>query len=147
MFKILILINRGKYGFKLAFAFYFKRTHWRNYFEICLISDCVTCLKITSDIQLLISRGKCINIGDLKTGTCLHTFLEDQQINTFVRKHNRSYNSIGVVRDLAITSDNGQIISATSDNTIKIWDIVNKQCLHTFQTGNVIHSRPHIATF
>lgn len=39
---------------------------------------------------------------------------------------------------IAITSDNQQLISGSSDYTIKLWDISSKQCLHKFEALGII---------
>jgi WD40 repeat-containing protein SMU1 len=83
-------------------------------------SEAVTCITFSYDTnsqQLLSgSLDQTIRLHGLKSGKTLKMF----------RGHS-SY-----VNDIKCTQDGNQIISVSSDGTIKIWDIKSTECLYTF---------------
>jgi WD40 repeat protein len=93
----------------------------------------LTCMSITPDGAKIVcgSHDFSIKIWDIDTGNCLKQLGDSFRYLGF--SDNYSGGHLESVNHIAITPDSPQIVSGSSDNTIRVWNIETGNCLHTLR--------------
>jgi hypothetical protein len=93
---------------------------------------------MTHDDKFLISASsnyneKAIKLWDLQTKNCVFTFQNAHSGMLLMRL----FLILDYFKTMIVTYDNKLLITASSDQSIKLWNIVSKNCIHTFEKAHL----------